>query len=133
MGKSNLDKKIVQFCIEINFHSFELSFTPFELNDFLNCITEVTLACLCLNSLEKEMLIAAILQPVENIISFQNHVHAKKYLDTIYNKNTCIIIIENMTTVLVHYNAIVLILHKFKSLVNPESIIEENQNIINQN
>ena len=116
--------KIVKFCLEVHSESFELSLTYFELNDFLNSITDIIIACLCLTSIEKEMIENIIVQPLDDLITYINIAHAKKYITTIYEKTTCISTIHNMSRVLVHYNCIVIILHKLKTLVNQDICVE---------
>ena len=130
-GLQNADQKIVKFCLEVNSESFEMPLTYFELNDFLNSLTDVIIACLCLTSIEKEMIEnIIILQPLENLITFQNLVDAKSYLTTTYSKTTCVATIENMSTVLVHYNFIIIILHKLKSLVNRDIFFQNINQIL---
>ena len=76
------------------------------------------------------MMLITITQPLEDLIKYRNYADAKIYVVTIHEKNTCITIIDNLSTVLVHYNYIVIILHKLQSLVNEDLVIEKNQNII---
>ena len=72
-----------------------------------------------------------IIQPLENIINFQNFEHARNYLSNVYSETHCLSIIENLSIVLVYYNNIIIILHKFKSLANRQIISQNNtQNVI---
>ena len=125
VGIRNAKEKIVKFCLECNLESFDLPLTYFELNDFLNTLTDIIIGCLCLTSIEKEMIQNIMVQPLEDLITFQSFVDAKKYLSTIYaEKSVCLSSIENMATLIVHYHFIIIILHKFKSLVNPELFLQ---------
>ena len=131
VGVSNAKEKIVKFCLEANLESFDLPLTYFELNDFLNTLTDIIIGCLCLTSIEKEMIQNIIVQPLEDLITFQNFLHAKKYLTTMYDgKSVCLSSIENMSTILVHYHFIVIIVHKLKSLVNPELFLQNIDEIL---
>ena len=122
-GNTNANKKTVKFCLEVNSVVFDLSLTYFELNDFLYCMTDIVIASLCLKSIEKEMVYNIISQPLEDLILYENCVNAKNYILMNYDKTVCSATIENMTTVLVHYNFIIIILHKFKSLVNKDILL----------
>ena len=125
IGKTNIDqKKVVKFGLERELEVFELSFSYFELNDFLFSLTDIVITCLCVKPIEKEMILKVISLPLEDLIAYQNFNNAKQYLSSIYEKNLCATLIENMTTVLVYYNYIVIILHKFKSLVNRDILIQ---------
>ena len=61
---------------------------------------------------------------LEEIVNFQNVETAKNFLLTHYGNTLCITQIENLTTSFVHYNFIIILLHKFKSLINKEMIPE---------
>ena len=124
LGNSDANEKIVKFCLEVNSVTFELSLTYFELNDFLYCITDIVIASLCLQPIEKEMIQNISLEPLENLILYENCVNAKNYILMHYEKNICSAVIENMTTILVHYNFVIIILHKFKSLVNKDMLMQ---------
>jgi hypothetical protein len=131
-GNVSLNKKEVKFFLEADINLFDLSLNAFQLNDFLSAISDIVIACLCLNPIEKNMIIVTITKPLEDLINYQNYGNAKNYLINIHEENTCITLIDNLSTVLVHYNYIVIILHKLQSLVNEDLIIEKNQNIIFQ-
>ena len=121
-GTINSNSKTVTFCLEVNSQVFELSFTYFQLNDFLFCINDIVIASLCLKAFEKEIVIKIILEPLENLIAFQNFADAKKYIEK--DTDICSALKDNMATVLVHYNFIIIILHKFKSLVNVDILFQ---------
>ena len=128
-ANTNLNTKRVKFCLEVNSQVFELPLTYFELNDFLYCINDIIIACLCLKPIEKELIVNVISKPLEDLIVFQNFADAKSYITTMYEKTLCSALRDNMTTVLVHYNLIVIILHKFKTLVNPDILFQNNDQI----
>lgn len=124
LGNIIANDKIVKFRLEANLEIFELSFTVFQLNDFLCLLNDIIMACLCLQAIEKDMICNAILKPLEEIVNFQNVETAKNFLLTHYGNTLCITQIENLTTSFVHYNFIIILLHKFKSLINKEMIPE---------
>lgn len=136
VGNISADKKIIKFLLEANLQTFDFSMTVFELHDFIYCLSDIVLSCLCLNTIEREMINNAILEPLEKIINFQNITFAKQYIKNILDKTTCSTIIENLSIILVHYNYVVIILHKFKNLrsqqTTAEKITSDNQYIINQ-
>ena len=123
-GMTNLNIKTVKFCLEVNSKVFELPFSYFELNDLLYCMNDIVISCLCLKAIEKEMILNIISKPLEDLIVLQNFADAKKYITTTYEKSICSVLRDNMTTVLVHYNFIVIILHKFKTLVNTDILFQ---------
>ena len=130
LGNIESNKKIVKFCLECNSEVFELSFTVFQLNDFLNTLNDIILNCLCLQSVEKNMILLATLEPLEKIVTFRKYEDAKKFLSIQYENVVCVAKIDNLTPILVHYNYIVIILHKLKSLVNKDIIENLYENII---
>jgi hypothetical protein len=54
-GNVSVNEKEVKFCLQVNlFNLFDLSLNAFQLNDFLSAISDILIACLCLNPIEKK-------------------------------------------------------------------------------
>jgi hypothetical protein len=108
----------VKFQLEANVQNiyFELLFFMSELHDLLHCIEPIIISCLCLKSIERDMFQFTITQPLDIIVNCQNPQGAKILLNRFHKANLCLSKVENLTILLIHYNSILVILHKFKSL-----------------
>ena len=56
------------------------------------------------------------MQPLENIIKCQNKKESQNFIRDFYTDNICFSTINNLSIILNHYNSIIVILHKIKSL-----------------
>ena len=132
-GILKANEKRVTFCLETNVDVFELTLSVHELNHFLSLLNDIVIACLCLKPVEKDLIMNAILQPLDQILKFQDKENAKKFIVTKCSDFLCTITIDNLTIILVNYNYIVIILHKLMTLVNKELLVENVcETIINQ-
>ena len=132
-GQIYADEKVVIFRLEANLDAFELCFKVNELNDFLNTLHSIIISCLCLQPLQNNMIKNAILQPLEIIVNFGKSENAKNFLLMYYKDTLCASIIDNLSTTLVHYNYVVIILHKLKSLVNQDLLDDALKALIDLN
>ena len=112
------DQKLITFQLQtlLGKNEFEICLTVPEFHNLLNCVESVVMSCLCLKSNEIELVNYAILQPLEDIIKCQNKKDALNFVKDFYKDKICLQTINNLSTVLNHYNSIIVILHKFQSL-----------------
>ena len=129
------DTKLITFQLEALLvkYEFEIIFTVAEFNNLLNCVESVVISCLCLKSNEIDLVNYAILQPLENIIKCQNKKEAQNFIRDFYTDNICFSTINNLSIILNHYNSIIVILHKIKSLHFNDQVKDTTLLIISNN
>ena len=139
VGNTSVESKVIIFRLEAELFnkSYDILFTREELNNLIQCMDHVIVSCLCLKPMERQLFNLACIQSLEKIIEFQNIDDAKKFIIHSFEKSACGSIIENLSIVLVHYNSIIIILHKLKTLFNNSDFnneqIEINKSIVTQN
>ena len=120
---NNIQKQIV-FGIEKEAKVvFELNLTLKELNELINIIAQTILSCLCLKSIEKQLLENVALQSTEDIIALKNHQMCENFIKNFEEINKFSIDsvqISNLIDLVIYYNELLIVIQKLKSMYNPE-------------
>ena len=79
--------------------------------------------CLCLKTIEKELLESASEQTTSEIVSLTSDLQCRQFLNSFKKQRNIKIdsvYLPNLIDILIHYHEIVVLLHKFKSLFNSD-------------
>lgn len=121
---NNSNQKQIVFGIEKQSEVvFELNLTLKELNELINIIAQTILSCLCLKSIEKQLLESVTLQSTEDILALKDHKTCEKFIkhfEEINKFSIDSVQISNLLDTVIYYNDLLIIIQKLKSMYNPE-------------
>ena len=127
--ENNKPKKVIIFIQEYKFETnFELFFDEEQFNDFIKCISETILACLCLKPIEKAFFEFITKENTTVIVSLKNQKKCKTILEK-FKKSTNLkissILEPNLIDLVNYYIEILIIAQKLKTMFNSECSNED--------
>ncbi len=122
------NKKTVLFCIETTENLEKISMTLSELHNFIIALKSTVIICLCLNTIENELLIQACNLEIDSLLKLKDYSAAKLFVEQFVKKNKYFENEEIFQLVqLIHYYFdLIVLVHKFISMSKfEENIIEK--------
>ena len=122
--KNDIQQKIIVFGIEYNSNIiYELLFDCGELNCLIKYLPNTIFASLCLKSSEKDLFEKVTKESTSVIVSLNSTEKCHFFLKTL--KNDQIFLFNcleesNFVDLLIHYNELLIIIQKLKSMYNPD-------------
>lgn len=120
---NNQNEKLIVFGIEKNSESvYELKFSLNELNELINIFSQSVLSILCIKSIEKQILESVLLEPTSVLITLKDFKSCETLMKSLALKNTLSIDsiqLSNLIDIIIHYNELLIVLQKLKSMHNP--------------
>jgi hypothetical protein len=136
---NNEETKVAVFGIEClldeQSEPYQLFFTDIELNDFVYALIKIIPSALCLNTKELQLFQKASHESSKAIKLFRTEKHCEIFVRqniNNLNKEVLDVSIYNLSTFLNYYCEIILISHKFQTLLNKDKIFDNIDTIISK-
>jgi hypothetical protein len=122
------NKKCVLFCIETTENVVKISMTLSELHNFIIGLKSTIIICLCLNTIENELIIEACNQELDSVLKLKDYSKAKVFVEQFVKKNNNIKKEDcfQLAQLLTYYFDIIILVHKFISMSNFEENVIQN-------